>query len=152
MYWWAKFMRDPEKPGRTPDWKEKGRKLPTDFLGSGTVRKTHFIYVSWALEGRFTLQDMLKFIPGISNHRVEGERKSNLPFNELTATSNCTLSITSRQTTGHQLLANAACQMLIPNTIFVVGMWVERSVWGTVQKWNRKAVSFFSCSSYKWTM
>lgn len=55
---------------------------------------THFAYVSRALEGGFTLpascknptlpfQDMLKFIPGTSNHRVEGERKSNLHFNEL---------------------------------------------------------------------
>lgn len=44
--------------------------------------KSHFAYVSWALECRFTLQDTLKFIPGTSNHRVEGERKSNLPFNE----------------------------------------------------------------------
>lgn len=55
---------------------------------------THFAYVSRALEGGFTLpascknptlpfQDTLKFIPGTSNHREEGERKSNLHFNEL---------------------------------------------------------------------
>lgn len=64
----------------------------------------------------------------------------------LTATLNCTLSVTSIQTTGHQLLANMARQMLIPNTVFVVG-----SVWGTVQEQNRKAVPFFSCSSHKRT-
>lgn len=96
MYWWAKltFIRDPEKTGQTPDWKEKGRKQPTDFLGSRTVMGTHFAYVSWALEGGFILpapyknptlpfQDTIKFIPGTSNHRVEGERQNNLPFNEL---------------------------------------------------------------------
>lgn len=48
----------------------------------------------------------------------------------LIATPNCTLSITSRQMTGHQVLANTACQMLIPNTAFVVGMRVEGSVGG----------------------
>lgn len=76
----------------------------------------------------------------------------------LIATPNCTLSITSRQTTGHQVLANTACQMLIPNTAFVVGMWVEGSVGGgTLQNRNKKAVPFFSCwpvqfcCSHNWT-
>lgn len=75
------FMRDSEKTGQTPDWEEKGRKQPTDFLGSRTIMGTHFVSVSWALEGSCTLpapcknptlpsQDRLKFIPGTSNHRV----------------------------------------------------------------------------------
>lgn len=131
---------------------------PTDFLGSGTVMGTHFAYVSWALEGWSTLpaacknptppfQDTLKFIPGTSNHRVEGERKSNLPFNELDC--NIKLHLVHHFQTDNRPPAVSKYDMPDVYSKHSPSVLVVGSVWGTVQKWNRKSAPFFSCSSHK---